>query len=326
MPVAGEATFDVALDSLVAAIRAVEPHADQTAGRKGDDILARVRFRAELGELHVLATNGVTAALATVPIDPDSDSRTHAVAPEDDKVFVLDADPAEVRQVVARFVKGRSAKKGAPRRTLRLHWTDRVLRLTDVTEAQATLTGDMPDDDRGDLAELPARDLGILVGPPVADYPDVIGDVSKALAGIGETVEGKPLVTPWSVLGMFRGAAVAYGSELQIDATGAAASRGFVVTCGSWFAGTIPSRHADADSLTRRRRARMTLLHRLIGTELPDDLDVDDEVPPQVDDDVDERAEDAEQTEKLDIIGDGTDTPADEVTLRRRARRGRKDG
>ena len=325
MPVAGEATFDVALDSLVAAIRAVEPHADQTAGQKGDDILARVRFRAELGELHVLATNGVTAALATVPIDPDSDSRTHAVAPEDDKVFVLDADPAEVRQVVARFVKGRSAKKGAPRRTLRLHWTDRVLRLTDVTEAQATLTGDMADDDRGDLAELPARDLGILVGPPVANYPDVMGDISKALASIGETVEGKPLITPHSVLGLFASAGKAYGAELQIDGNGPSTGRGFVVTCGSWFAGTIPSRHADADSLARRRRARLTLLHRLVGTELPDGWLDDDEVPPQVDD-VDERAEDAEQTEKLDIVGDGTDTPADEVTLRRRARRGRKDG
>lgn len=323
MPVAGEATFDVALDSLVAAIRAVEPHAEQTAGRKGDDILARVRFRAELGELHVVATNGVTAALATVPIDPDSDSRTDRVA-EDDGTFTVDADPAEVRQIVARFVKGRSSKKGAPRRTLRLHWTDRTLRLTDITEAQATLTGDMPEDDRGDLGELPARDLGILVVPPVADYPDVIGDVSKALAGIGETVEGKPLVTPWSVLGMFRGAAVAYGSELQIDGTGPATARGFVVTCGSWFAGTIPSRHADADSLARRRRARLTLLHRLIGTELPDDedlVDPDDEVPPQVDEDL----EQPDEQERLDVLGDGTDAVADEVTTARR-RRGRKDG
>lgn len=324
MAVAGEATFDVALDSLVAAIRAVEPHAEQQVGRKGDDILARVRFRAELGELHVLATNGTTAALATVPIDPDSDSRADSFTPEDDRVFVVDADPAEVRQVVARFVKGRSAKKGAPRRTLRLHWTDRTLKLTDITEAQATLTGDMGEDERGDLDAMPARDLGILVSPPVADYPDVIGDVSKAIAQIGESVEGKPLVTPWSVLKLFSGAAAAYGSELQVDATGPATSRVFVVTCGSWFAGTLPSRHADADSLARRRRARLVLLHRLIGTELPDEPVEDEDVPPQVDDEVDERAEDDEQTQALDITGDGV-TPADEVTPARR-RRGRKDG
>ena len=31
-------------------------------------------------------------------------------------------------------------------------------------------------------------------------------------------------------------------------------------------------------------------------------------------------------TDRHAIIGDGTDTPADEVTPRRRARRGRKDG
>jgi len=299
MPVQGEATFTVALDPLVAAIKAVEPHA--LRGRKGGDVLQCVRFVAGRELLHVVATNGTTAAVAVVAIDPDSDSRAERVA-EDDGTFVLDAEPSEVRQIVSRFTKGASARKDSARRTLRLHWTDRILRLTDITEQRGTLELESPD-----LDEVPAKGLEVLVVPPSGDYPPVLDDVRLALAGIGESAAGKPLVTQPGTLALFVGplGSAAPKSDVHVEATGSTASRGFVVTCGSWFAGTLPSRFADDDSLARRARARMLLLHRLVGGPAPEDEpDVDDDdVPPQVDDAFaptgDEDEVDDEQTDPI---------------------------
>lgn len=318
MSVAGEATFSVALDPLVAAIKAVEPHA--LRGRKGGDVLQAVRFVAGRDLLHVVATNGTTAAVAVVPIDPDpdSDSRAERVA-EDDGTFVLDAEPSEVRQIVSRFTKGASARKDAARRTLRLHWTDRLLRLTDITEQRGTL-----DLESADLPDVPAKGLEVLVAPPSGDYPPVLDDVRLALAGIGESAAGKPLVTQPGTLALFVGplGSAAPKSDVHVEATGSTASRGFVVTCGSWFAGTLPSRFADDDSLARRARARLLLLHRLVGGPAPDDEPDDlDDIPPQVDDgdgfaptgDDDEQGD--EQTEPMPIAG-----AEDEVEQRRRRR------
>ncbi len=282
MPVMGEATFTVPLDTLVAAIRCVEPHA--LRGRKGDEVLQAVRFEAGPELLHVVATNGSTAAVGMVAIDPDSDTRTTRVS-EDDGTFVVDIDAAEVRQIVARFTKGASAKRDAPRRTLRMHWTDHLLKLTDVTAQTASL------DPGGDvLPEPPARGLDVLVSPPSADYPPVLDDIRRAVAGIGESAEVKPLVGPAATLALFVGplGAAAGKVDLHVEPTGSGASRGFVVTCGAWFAGTLPSRFNDDDSLARRTRARMTLLHRLLGTPMPDDVDPvddEDELPVQTDPD-----------------------------------------
>jgi len=282
VPVMGEATFTVALDTLVAALRTVEPHA--LRGRKGDEVLQSVRFVAGRELLHVVATNGATAAVGMVAVDPDSDSRGTRVS-EDDGTFTVDIDPAEVRQIVNRFTKGASGKRDAPRRTLRLHWTDHMLKLTDVTEQTASL------DPSGDvLPEAPARGLDVLVSPPSADYPPVLDDIRKAVAGIGESAEVKPLVGPASTLALFVGplGAAAGKVDLHVEPTGSGASRGFVVTCGAWFAGTLPSRFNDDDSLARRTRARLTLLHRLLGTPMPDDVDPvddEDELPEQTDPD-----------------------------------------
>lgn len=316
MGVAAEATFTVALDPLVAAIKAVEPHA--LRGAKGDDVLQRVRFVAGRELLHVVATNGTTAAVAVVPIDPDSDSRAERVA-EDDGTFVLDADPSEVRQVVSRFTKGATSKRGAPRRTLRMHWTDRVLKLADVTEQSGTLDLESPD-----LVDVPAKGIDVLVSAPSGDYPNVLDDVRAALAGIGETAAGKPLVSQAATLALFVNPLNGAGgkADVHVEPTGSTASRGFVVTCGSWFAGTLPSRFADDDSLARRARARLLLLHRLVGGPAPDDDPDDDEdlddIPPQTDDDGfaptgdDEELED-EQTEPIPGV-------EDEVDARRRRR------
>jgi hypothetical protein len=262
VPVMGEATFTVALDTLVAALRTVEPHA--LRGRKGDEVLQSVRFVAGRELLHVVATNGATAAVGMVAVDPDSDSRGTRVS-EDDGTFTVDIDPAEVRQIVNRFTKGASGKRDAPRRTLRLHWTDHMLKLTDVTEQTASL------DPGGDvLPEAPARGLDVLVSPPSAEV--------------------KPLVGPASTLALFVGplGAAAGKVDLHVEPTGSGASRGFVVTCGAWFAGTLPSRFNDDDSLARRTRARLTLLHRLLGTPMPEDVDPvddEDELPEQTDPD-----------------------------------------
>lgn len=280
MGVAGEATFTVPLDTLVAVVKAVEPHA--LRGRKGDEVLQRVRFIAGRELLHVIATNGTTSAVGMVTIDPASDSRDERVA-EDDGTFTLDADPSEVRQIVSRFTKGASVKRDAVRRTLRMHWTDRMLKLTDVTESSGTLDLESPD-----LDDVPARGLDVLVYPPSGDYPDVMTDVRGALAGIGESAESKPLVTLPSTVALFTGplGSAAPKVDVHVEPTGSGRSRGFVVTCGAWFVGTLPTRQHDDDSLAKRSRARLTLLHRILGTPAPDDEpdDVDDEPPVQVDD------------------------------------------
>lgn len=300
MPVAGEATFTVALDALVAAVRAVEPHA--LRGRKGGDVLQSVRFVANPELLHVVATNGTTAAAALVPIDPDSDTRGTRLA-EDDGTFTLDADPAEVRQIVSLFTKGASSKKDAKRRTIRLHWTDRMLRLTDITEQSETLDLDSPD-----LDDVPARGLDVLVYPPSGDYPPVLDDLRAALAAVGESTQGKPLVSAWQTLALFGAlGAVAPKADVAIEPSGSSQARGFVVTAGSWFVGTLPSRF-DTDSLARRRRARDVLLHRLLGTPLTDpEYDVVDDIPAQHD--VDEEDGDGDRYDDvatLHLIGDGS--------------------
>lgn len=326
MGVAGEATFSVALDPLVAAIKAVEPHSLRGAGRKGGDVLQCVRFVAGRDLLHVVATNGTTAAVAVVPIDPDSDSRGPRVA-EDDGTFTLDADPAEVRQIVGRFTKGASSKKGAPRRTLRMHWTDRVLKLADITEQTNTLDLESPD-----LDEVPAKGLDVLVSPPSGDYPPVLDDLRQALAGIGESAAVKPLVSQPATLALFVNplGSAAPKADVHVEPTGSTASRGFVVTCGAWFAGTLPSRFADDDSLARRARARLLLLHRLVGAPAPDDdvdgQDDEDEIPPQTDDDGyaptgdDDEDDDEREIENLEL----PDIPPIPAPTRSASSRGRR--
>lgn len=299
MPVQGEASFTVSLDSLVAATRAVEPHA--LRGRKGDDVLQTVRFVAGPDLLHVVATNGTTAAVALVQIDPDSDTRGTRLA-EDDGTFTLDADPSEVRQIISRFTKGASSKKDAPRRTIRMHWTDRMLRLTDITEQTATLDLESPD-----LDDVPARGLDVLVSPPSADFPPVLDDIRAALAAVGETTQGKPLVSSWSTLSLFSSlGSVAPKADITIEPSGSSTARGFVVTAGSWFAGTLPSRF-DSDSLARRARARDVLLHRMLGTPLtdPEYGDSIDDIPVQYHVETDEDSDRDEDVKALNFVGPG---------------------
>jgi len=149
----------------------------------------------------------------------------------------------------------------------------------------------------------------------------VLDDIRRALAGIGESAEGKPLVSQPSTLALFTGPlnSAAPKSDVHVEATGSTASRGFVVTCGAWFAGTLPSRFSDDDSLARRARARLLLLHRLVGGPAPEDEPDDlDDIPPQVDDDGfaptgDDDEHEDEQTEPIPGV-------EDEVDARRRRR------
>jgi hypothetical protein len=295
MTVQGQASFTVSLDALVAAVKAVEPHASRST--KGDDALARVRFIAHRDELHVVATNGSTAAQAAVPIDPDSDSRGDDVRPEDDGVFTLDCEAAEVRNIPRRFLRGRTGKE-SPRRTVLLHFTDHTLQIADVTDAAGVGTLEL---DGGDVPDVPARQLGLVMLEPHADYPDVPGDLARALAGVGETVEAKPLVTDQATLGLFASAGVAYRQPLEFVASGSAQSRGFVVLGSQWFIGSVSSRHNDDDSLGKRSRARLVHLHRLLGQPLPESVpELDDEdVPPQVDDEAE--GDDGGGTQPLEL-------------------------
>jgi len=278
LTVQASATLTVGRDQLVAAVLAVAPHAAAAGGRKGDETLARVRFIAadpKRRELYIVATNGGTSAWATVPIDEGGDSRAHRVA-EDDGVFVLDAEVSEVRLIPSRFLRG---KRGdSIRRTLRLHFTDTTLTVTDVTEYPTQLS--LVDED----ATVPARELGLVLLGARADYPDVLDSIGNALkVADGEPLVSSALVVDRSVLGLFAHAGQAYGTDLELSPI-AGGVRGWLVRVGAWFVGTVPS-NDSTDSLGRRKRAAAMHLARATGDVVefsPDDLLPSDRVPDDV--------------------------------------------
>lgn len=309
MSVQGTATFTVGRDQLVAAVNAVKPHAAKAGGRKTDETLARVRFIAAdpaRRELYVVATNGATSAWATVPIDEGTDSRAGRIA-EDDGVFVLDAEVSEVALIPSRFLRG---KRGdSVRRTLRLHFSDRMLDVTDVTEYPQQLSLVDEQDER------PARELGLVLLGARADYPDVIAEVGKAIVQVDEQAVARSLVADHGVLGLFSAAGQAYGVDLECAPLPGGA-RGWVVQAGPWFVGTLPS-NESADNLGRRKRARAMHIARATGGTVefsPDDLLPSDRVPDDHHDDddvVDDAYDPDDDPRALRLVDDLGDVSAD---------------
>jgi len=244
-----ELEIEVPIAAFHAAVRSVLPHAERPklGSDPGDQPLARVRIVAAATELHLMATNGHTGALAAVAIVEGSDSRGIRFAVEDGP-YIADIHPKMLRQlrdgVTAQKVDGD------------LTGSARLL-------FSPTVTG-------GDGGRVTVTDVdGLWEGSettrtllPIVDrFPDLAGLLAKSLREAEGTY--KPLVTDGVHLAAFQAASRAYDAPLQCEPIGTADQRGWIILCGPDFAGYISGGHHDDDSMKRRDRWRRTHMARL---------------------------------------------------------------
>jgi hypothetical protein len=241
MATSTEVTMTVALPELRKALTSVIVHAEPT--KTGDEInhLSRVRLAAAKDELHVVATNSTTSALAAVAIEEDS--RKERIA-SDDGSFEVDLAPGPLRNILQAF------KVSADSASAESQWCELVFSLDFVTITDTS-------------ALFPGLSLRIPVMPRSDQFPPVRDVLKQALAGVGTTQVAKPLVGNGVALALFRRAAQAYNRQVEFLGTGTEDSRGFVVLVGSQFIGAVSSRHNDDNSLAARDAERHKHLVRL---------------------------------------------------------------
>jgi len=239
MTVTLKADIQVATPDLRNALRAVLPLSNPLV--TGDhDAEHRVRLAFVEHFLFVIASNGSGTALAKVAVKQDS--RTIEFTAEDGPIIV-DLTPRRARLLLQQF----KAKPSDPDVGQLMEFG------IDVAEETFTVSDIGGLWSEGESNRYPIED-------PSDSFPDVIRITAQALAGIGSTQVGKPLVTDGRVLRLFETASRVYDQPLQIEATGSSESRGFTVSCGADFLGTLSSTHQDDDSLKKRDRHRMAWL------------------------------------------------------------------
>lgn len=248
MTVTTSLEVEVSISAWHAAVKAVLPHAERPklGADPADQPLARVRIVAAATELHLLATNGTTSALAAVPIIDGSDSRGIRFE-VDDGPFIADVHPKALRALR----DGVTPEKidGEMHGVARLEF------------------GEPGADNAGTLTAVDSTGLWSgsetmrLLLPLAEKFPDVAGMLSKALGAAEGTY--KPLVAPGVDLAAFTAASKAYEAPLQIEPVGSAGQRGWIVLCGAMFAGSVEGGHHDDDSLKRRDAWRRRHLERL---------------------------------------------------------------
>ena len=251
MTVTTSLELEVPIAALHAAVKAVLPHAERPklGADPMDQPLARVRVIAAASELHLLATNGRTSAMAAVSIIDGSDSRGIRFSAEDGP-YAVDIHPKSLRLIVA----GLTAQK-----------------VEGEMKGVAALVFDPEDpaepDDGGLITAIdstglwPGSRVTRTLLPLAEQFPDVAGLLSKALGAAEGTY--KPLVTAGVDLAAFTSASKAYEAPLQVEPVGTAGQRGWIVLCGASFAGSIEGGHGDDDSMKRRDSWRRKHLERL---------------------------------------------------------------
>jgi hypothetical protein len=234
-----ECTLELSLIDFRRAIAAVRPHAERS--KSGDDITAysRIRMIADATELHVVATNGSTTAMASVKIL--SDSRTERFA----------ADDAELGSDISPVLAA-DLRSGLRIRRSDLDEASQIVAVA-FTQERVTVT---------DVSGLwPGSSTTRPLLPYATDYPAVHDDLRRALGAAGEAI--KPITAQGGLLTLFAAAARQYDRPLQVEPSGPSDSRAFVVWCGTAFIGAVSSGHDDDDSLTRRQSERRAHLERL---------------------------------------------------------------
>lgn len=195
--------------ALARALRSVLPHAC-TDPEKAPPELCRVRLQLAGADVHVTATNGVTAAVAVVPV------LDHGTG----EAVTVDLSPADVKGVLALF---RPVVKDA------ISGED-VLEVA-ATEKQVTI--------RDVAGMLPGKEATWPVSND-DDYPDVEALVGRHL-GAGDLAVPPPtkagdFLTQAHLLGLFAAAAKAYNEPLQLSRRG----KGTVlVACSDAFLGAL---------------------------------------------------------------------------------------
>lgn len=239
MTVTLKADIQVATPDLRNALRAVLPLSNPLV--TGDhDAEHRIRLAFVERWLFVIASNGTGTALAKVGIQ--TDSRKIEFTAEDGPV-VVDLTPRRCRLMLQQFKAKPSDPDVGQLMEFGIDIEEETLTVSDIGGLWS----------EGESNRYPIEE-------PSDSFPDVIGLTARAIAGIGTTQVGKPLVTDGRVLRLFETASRVYDQPLQIEATGSAESRGFTVSCGADFLGTLSSSHQDGDSLKKRDKARMAWL------------------------------------------------------------------
>jgi hypothetical protein len=237
-------TAEVQVDTkdLRNALRAVTPHAEPN--KTGDlDDEHRVRLLIDEYHVHVLASNGSTAAMAIVSIEEDT--RRKGLDP-DDGPLIVDLTPRQARLILQQF----KAKKTDP------EGVEQIAALRVLTDGEGLEVADVSGLFAGESVRFP--------GVGVSDrFPDVLGVITRALAAASGLPSPKPLTADGATVALFKAASVVYEQPLTVEATGTPESRGFLVSCGESFLGVISSRHQDDDSLRKRDGWRHGWIRRL---------------------------------------------------------------
>jgi hypothetical protein len=245
------ATIAVATPNLRNALASVQPHAGKN--KTGDDQSEnRIRLVFVDGWLYVLASNsnGATTALGKVPIAPGLDSRAAGINIVDGPM-VCDLQIRQAKLILQQF-KAKPADPNADQLIqFEIDLEDQYIQLLDIgglwSEGESV---------RYQLLE------------QAENFPDIIGITSMALAAANASPEPRSLVTDGRLLALFAKATIAYGAPVQADPTGTAAARGFLITVGADFLGTVESRHGDDDSLAKRDKTRQAWLKLLPARKL----------------------------------------------------------
>lgn len=231
MSITTECTVKVQLTSLRAALGAVLPHAKRT--KTGEDVaLHRVRLTLANTHMFVTATNGTTTALARMTYTDDT--RGNLWEPEDGPI-VFDLLPSEVR-LARTWLQPKAVGDDA----------DMLVSLTTIRDGESEweAIGTQNEGSRHTFAGMEISDA----------FPDLVELNGRAVAEApGETSRSRDLVQDGATVALFKAASTAYNTPLCWRPTGGEQG-GFVVTCGSAFAGTVSSDTGGDEG--KRRRAQ----------------------------------------------------------------------
>lgn len=239
MTITNQCTVKVQLTSLRAALGAVLPHAKRT--KTGEDIaLHRVRLTLANSHLFVTATNGTTTALArmTYTGGTDGDTRGNLWDP-DDAPILFDLLPAEVR-LARTWLQPKAVGDDE----------DMLVSLTTTRDGESEWEA---------IGTANEGSRHVFAGMEISEsFPDLVELNGRAVAEApGESSRSRDLVQDGATLALFKAASAAYNSPLCWRPTGGD-NGGFVVTCGSAFAGTVASDTGGDEG--KRRRADDTQL------------------------------------------------------------------
>lgn len=202
--------FDVTVStpSFRAAVQAVTPHAGQDPDWTR---LYRVRAYVLSGELVLVATDGSSAALATVEVEDQGDA-----------LGVFDLLPADAREIARIF---KPSKDEAAWARLQFEVTEKALTVADVSGMFG-----------GKSLTLPAT--------PIDDqFPNSLAVLQRVRAGAVSFSSSDATGMSPHYLAKFVQAGLAYGELLVVRQTGKLGA--LIVSCGPWFVGMVSTARFD---------------------------------------------------------------------------------